>query len=63
MPARGIGGVLYDSRWKPVAYYYDAITLVDCQTLLIVIGSPDFMTIFEALALLVAMRVWVNESV
>jgi hypothetical protein len=59
----GIGGILYDSLWKPVAYFYDAITMVDCQTLSIVVGSPDYMTIVEALALLVAVRLWANESV
>jgi hypothetical protein len=58
----GIGGILFDAQWSPQRYYYDEITLADCQTLNVKVGSPDYMTIFEALALLVALRLWSDEA-
>ena len=53
----GIGGVLY-FHGDPVAYFFDALSTEDLRRFRAKIGVSDHTTTWEALAILVALRVW-----
>jgi len=53
----GIGGILV-RQGEVVEYFYDHIHLEDCKRFNAEIGSSAFNTLWEALALLVAIRLW-----
>ena len=57
----GIGAVLY-RHGRPVGYYYDSITTIDLNRFRAKLGDSAFLTIWEALAILVALRVWRDPS-
>jgi hypothetical protein len=54
----GLGGVLFNSEGLPLEYFSSALSAVDEKFLEARIGESEFMTVWEGLALLVAMRLW-----
>jgi len=59
--AEGIGGVQYAGR-RPRTYFFDRITAADLQRLDATLGDSRHPTVWEALAILVGMRVWRDPS-
>ena len=55
----GIGGVLLDHN-RPIAYFFDAIHEVDLRRFEAQRGASGFNTLWEALAVLVALRLWAH---
>ncbi len=53
----GIGGVLY-LRGKPHSYFHDGLHECDLNRFRAKKGDPAFTTIWESLAILVALRIW-----
>ena len=53
----GIGGVLY-SNGDPISWFADRITQMDTQLLRANSGESKHLTIWEALAILVGLRLW-----
>ena len=53
----GLGGVLFWQGW-PVAWFAEPITAEDIERFSLVIGSPKGQAVLEALAALVAVRLW-----
>jgi len=54
----GIGGVLFNDEGFPVEYFDSQLTAVDEEQLHATIGESGFTTLWEALCLLVALRLW-----
>ena len=59
----GIGGILYDKDWHPTAYFYEKTSAADISRFGIVPGKSEHMPVLEALALLVAVRLWAPRAV
>ncbi len=55
----GLGGVLFDSRGFPVQYFTSPLDAADETALEAKIGESKHMTLWEGLALLTALRLWV----
>ena len=61
MPLRGAsGGVLYVKN-QPVAYFADQIQQGDVNLFNVKIGDPEFTTLWEALAIAVAIKLWTDK--
>ena len=45
-------------RHRPVAWFADTLTAADCQKFQAVVGDPAFNTLWELLAIVVALRLW-----
>ena len=58
----GMGGVKWDHQWRPVEYFHAPISEDDIAFLHIVIGDSAHMPTLEALAILIAIRLWGSEN-
>jgi hypothetical protein len=58
----GFGAILFNEDWRPIKYWYDDITSLDCATLKAETGVSDYMAVWEALALLITLRIWANDA-
>ena len=54
----GMGGVLFDSQCDPKSWFATSITPEDTHRLQAIPGVCDFNTLWEALAILIALRLW-----
>jgi hypothetical protein len=57
----GIGGLLYHND-QPISYFADNIAQHDLRRFSATIGDPAFNTLWEALAIPVALRSWRSSS-
>jgi hypothetical protein len=57
----GIGGILYEHD-TPLSYFADNITVHDTTRFAATTGDPAFNTLWEGLAILVALRLWRNNN-
>jgi hypothetical protein len=58
----GFGAVRYDSNWRATEYWYDSIRTEECRHLNAEPGIPDYMTLWEALVLLISLRIWADDA-
>jgi len=54
----GMGGVLFDSQYDPKSWFATSITPEDTHRLQAIPGVCDYNTLWEALAILIALRLW-----
>ena len=54
----GMGGVKWDEHWNPTEYFHAPITQDDIRLLGVRVGESAFMPVLEALAILIAIRLW-----
>ena len=54
----GMGGVKWDSQWRPTEYFHANISVEDIQFLGVTEGDSAHMPVLEALAVLIALRLW-----
>jgi len=58
----GMGGVRWDHSWSPVEYFHAPISEEDVKHLKVIIGDSASMPILEALAILIAIRLWGEQK-
>ena len=54
----GLGGVKWDEHWRPIEYFHSPITDDDVRLLKVAVGDSAHMPVLEALAVLIAIRIW-----
>ena len=54
----GMGGILLTPEGAPLRFWAGPITEVDCRALQIQAGMPDFMTVYELLAIILSLVIW-----
>ena len=52
---------MWDSDWKPTEYFHTPITPEDIDQLGVSVGDSAHMPVLEALAVLIAVRLWANN--
>ena len=57
----GLGAVLSDASGKPLAWMASVVTPLDCEIRSIKMGDCSAQAVLEALALLVAVRIWADK--
>ena len=57
----GMGGVKWDHQWRPTEYFHTGVSADDQAQLGITIGESAHMPVLEALAILIAVRLWAPE--
>jgi hypothetical protein len=58
----GMGGVMWDKDWVPIEYFHTSITDADIDHLGVAIGDSAHMPVLEALAVLIALRLWAPQK-
>jgi len=56
-----MGGVKWDHQWRPTEYFHTGVSADDQAQLGITIGESAHMPVLEALAILIAVRLWAPE--
>jgi len=57
----GMGGVKWDAKWHPIEFFHAPISEDDIALLGVVVGDSAFMPVLEALAILIALRLWASK--